>query len=226
MKQKRRYSILMLPLVLGLIWAGAASADHPVQCPGDTDGDLIPDLPGYERVHCKHIAAGDGMTIMADGYDQYSLGFSLVQGPGDPPVPTNEVIANFTYRATWPAPIIVMDEGDELYLSLTNVGMLLRPDLFDPHSVHWHGFHNAAPIFDGLPEPSPTANEGTTFVYYYQPMKPGTFFWHCHVEASEHMQMGMLGNLYVRPAQNKLPNGTLLGTHIHSNPDYKPFPMA
>jgi len=26
--------------------------------------------------------------------------------------------------------------------------------------------------------------------------------YHCHVEATEHMQMGMLGNLYVRPAQN------------------------
>jgi FtsP/CotA-like multicopper oxidase with cupredoxin domain len=26
--------------------------------------------------------------------------------------------------------------------------------------------------------------------------------YHCHVEATEHMQMGMLGNLYVHPAQN------------------------
>jgi hypothetical protein len=31
--------------------------------------------------------------------------------------------------------------------------------------------------------------------------------YHCHVEATEHMQMGMLGNLYVKPAQN----GTLFG---------------
>jgi FtsP/CotA-like multicopper oxidase with cupredoxin domain len=27
--------------------------------------------------------------------------------------------------------------------------------------------------------------------------------WHCHVEATEHMQMGMLGNLYVDPIQNQ-----------------------
>jgi hypothetical protein len=27
--------------------------------------------------------------------------------------------------------------------------------------------------------------------------------YHCHVEAAEHMQMGMLGNLFVRPRQNK-----------------------
>jgi FtsP/CotA-like multicopper oxidase with cupredoxin domain len=44
--------------------------------------------------------------------------------------------------------------------------------------------------------------------------------YHCHVEATEHMQMGMLGNLYVRPKQNRLPDGTELGSHIHSNPDW------
>jgi FtsP/CotA-like multicopper oxidase with cupredoxin domain len=65
---------------------------------------------------------------------------------------------------------------------------------------------------------------GSSFVYYYNPPKPGTFFYHCHVEASEHMQMGMLGNLYVRPAQNKMPDGTVLGAHTHDNPDYSPDP--
>jgi hypothetical protein len=34
--------------------------------------------------------------------------------------------------------------------------------------------------------------------------------------------MGMLGNLYVRPIQNRLPDGTVLGSHIHSNVDYDP----
>ncbi|MCC7199279.1 MAG: multicopper oxidase family protein, partial [Gammaproteobacteria bacterium] len=38
---------------------------------------------------------------------------------------------------------------------------------------------------------------------------------HCHVEAAEHMQMGMLGNLYVRPAQNRLAAGTVLGSFTH-----------
>jgi FtsP/CotA-like multicopper oxidase with cupredoxin domain len=31
---------------------------------------------------------------------------------------------------------------------------------------------------------------------------PGTYMYHCHVEATEHMEMGMLGNLVVRPRQN------------------------
>jgi FtsP/CotA-like multicopper oxidase with cupredoxin domain len=41
--------------------------------------------------------------------------------------------------------------------------------------------------------------------------------YHCHVEATEHMQMGMLANLYVRPKQNKLPDGTVLnGGFVHT----------
>jgi FtsP/CotA-like multicopper oxidase with cupredoxin domain len=34
-------------------------------------------------------------------------------------------------------------------------------------------------------------------------VEAGTYIYHCHVEATEHMQMGMIGNLYVRPRQNK-----------------------
>ena len=32
------------------------------------------------------------------------------------------------------------------------MGTFQRPDLFDPHTVHYHGFPNASAIFDGLPE--------------------------------------------------------------------------
>jgi FtsP/CotA-like multicopper oxidase with cupredoxin domain len=46
---------------------------------------------------------------------------------------------------------------------------------------------------------------GNTITYYYQLVEPGTHMYHCHVEASEHMQMGMLGNLYVLPAQDGTP---------------------
>ncbi len=47
---------------------------------------------------------------------------------------------------------------------------------------------------------------GATLTYYYNVQDPGTYMYHCHVEATEHMQMGMLGNLYVRPAQNGTPH--------------------
>jgi FtsP/CotA-like multicopper oxidase with cupredoxin domain len=44
---------------------------------------------------------------------------------------------------------------------------------------------------------------GATLTYYYNAKDAGTYMYHCHVEATEHMQMGMLGNLYVRPRQDR-----------------------
>jgi FtsP/CotA-like multicopper oxidase with cupredoxin domain len=46
---------------------------------------------------------------------------------------------------------------------------------------------------------------GGTFTYFYQLVDPGTYMYHCHMEATEHMQMGMLANLYVMPKQDGTP---------------------
>ena len=84
--------------------------------------------------------------------------------------------------------------------------MVMRPDLFDPHSVHFHGFPQAASVFDGVPESSTSRSTwARRFTYFYKIVEPGTYMYHCHVEATEHMQMGMLGNLYVEPRQNGTP---------------------
>jgi len=162
-----------------------------------------------------HLSGGDGFVTMADGKLQYIFSFADLTG-----VPEEEAMTAGTLAAAFPAPVIAVDQGEEFYLTLTNVGMLIRPDLFDPHTVHFHGFPNASTIFDGVPDASISINMGASLTYYYNLVEPGTFMYHCHVEATEHMQMGMLGNLYVRPIQNRLPDLTPLGTHIHSNPDW------
>ena len=215
------WAVGVLALVLGAVPAGADITEptpssvggvNPI-CPGDTDGDMIPEpgAPGYDPdAVCMHLAAGDGFANMADGYLQYTFGFVDVTGvaPGD-------VIDAGTLTSTWPAPTIAVKQGQKLYLALTNVGMQIRPDLFDPHTVHYHGFANASAVFDGLPESGISINMGSTLTYFYYNAEPGTYMYHCHVEATEHMQMGMLGNLYVYPEQNDLPNGTMLGTWEH-----------
>lgn len=212
---------LMLAGGLAGLASTPARAEIFVQCPGDLDGDAIPDPeigPGVpnptfqERVRCLHLAAGDGFVNMADGRLQYIFSFSDVTGtfPAD-------VMDVGTLGANFPAPTISVDEGDELYLTLTNVGMMVRPDLSDPHTVHWHGFPQAAAIFDGVPDASVSVNMAASLSYYYNVVEPGTYMYHCHVEATEHMQMGMLGNLYVRPAQNRLLPGTDLTGFTHQD---------
>ena len=190
---------------------GTAYAVVNVQCPGDNDGDaawntttgkLKDDPPGSRKgppvnTKCMHLIAGDSFVVMPDGNPIYTFGFG--DQTGTPPA---DVIAEGILDAEWPGPTIELEQGDEFYLSLTNVGTVIRPDLFDPHTVHFHGFPNAASVFDGVPEVSVSINMGATLTYYYNIVEPGTYIYHCHVEATEHMEMGMLANLYVHPAQD------------------------
>jgi len=233
----------MLPflvVVFLLVGAVPSGAGVDVQCPGDLNGDAIPDPdflegtlpdpnpdeievgdpnPDFDpNVRCMHLGAGDGFVTMADGKLQYIFSYSDLTGILDDPltIGLDERMDAGMLAATFPAPQIVLDEGDEFYLSLTNVGMMIRPDLFDPHTVHWHGFPEASSVFDGVPDASISINMGSSLTYYYNVVEPGTYMYHCHVEATEHMQMGMLGNLYVRPVQNKLPDSTVLNGFIHS----------
>jgi len=104
-----------------------------------------------------------------------------------------------------PAPLMALDEDDEFFLTLTNVGMIMRPDLFEQHTVHFHGYPNASSFYDGVPDASVAINIGASFTYYYLAPDAGTYFWHCHITPPEHLQMGMVGQLYVRPRQNRVP---------------------
>jgi FtsP/CotA-like multicopper oxidase with cupredoxin domain len=180
-------------------------------------------------VQCMHLSGGDGFATMADGRVQYMFSFADLTGIGDGyvlnaeclgnnnPDPcctglmegdcadgdiSDDIMAAGALAAAWPAPAITLDEGKKFYLTLSNVGMLIRPDLFDPHTVHFHGFPQSSSVFDGLPESGLSINMGASLTYFYELHDPGTYMYHCHVEATEHMQMGMLGNLYVRAGQS------------------------
>jgi FtsP/CotA-like multicopper oxidase with cupredoxin domain len=101
-----------------------------------------------------------------------------------------------------PAPMLWFNEGEEVRIVLRNLGLTVRPDLTDSHTIHWHGFRNAIPLFDGVPEVSIAVPIGRDFTYFYRPEDPGTYMYHCHFEDTEHVSMGMTGIVFVRPAQN------------------------
>ena len=109
-----------------------------------------------------------------------------------------------------PAPLKAIDEDDEFFDTLTNVGMIMRPDLFEQHTIHFHGYPNASSFYDGVPDASVAIWIGASFSYYYLAPDAGTYFWHCHITPPEHLQMGMVGQLYVRPRQNRIPTTNTL----------------
>jgi FtsP/CotA-like multicopper oxidase with cupredoxin domain len=230
MKELNRSLIPLLMALLLLVFAAPSGAQVFVQCPCDINGDgdcddIVntgptagrynePALAEEMGVQCMHVAGGDGFATMADGRVQYILGFADVTG-----IPPNQVMTAGALASEWPAPTIAVDEGKAFYLTLTNVGMIIRPDLFDPHTVHFHGFPQSSSVFDGLPESGISINMGASLTYYYNLVEPGTFMYHCHVEATEHMQMGMLGNLYVRPAQNGNTTFYPSGKYVYNDGD-------
>lgn len=179
----------------------------------------------------RYFAATDGGAKMADGTPAYVFGFlDLTRIPLQGitgTLPSNSFPTGalppaapgwvFQGKAEFISPDLVFNEGEEVYLNLVNLGMRFRPDLPDPHTIHPHGL-TSPPVFDGepmasfgvnmslnpfvslgMPVPMPQAIDLT---YYIATTTPGTYLYHCHAEATEHMEMGMLGHLVVRPAQN------------------------
>jgi FtsP/CotA-like multicopper oxidase with cupredoxin domain len=100
------------------------------------------------------------------------------------------------------SPLLWVNEGEKVQVVLYNLGWQVRPDIPDGHTIHWHGFRNAIPWFDGVPEMAAGAPIGKTLTYFYNPVDPGTYMYHCHWEDVEHIQMGMTGIVFVNPKQN------------------------
>lgn len=120
--------------------------------------------------------------------------------------------------STFPAPILDVDQGDDVFLQLRNIGNANPYAPPDPHTIHLHGQHVTTqndgfpesgwevPVPEDCPGGNPTCNVAT---YYFYAEKPGTYMYHCHVEASEHVQLGMYGAMIIRPKQN--PQTTAFG---------------
>jgi FtsP/CotA-like multicopper oxidase with cupredoxin domain len=131
-----------------------------------------------------------------EGLTTYMFGFRNVTGM------TDEQIAMQKMKSQASAPMFWVNELAEYRLRLTNLGLQMRPDLVDAHTVHWHGFRNAWPVFDGEPHSSMGVPIGRSLDLFYQPKDPGTYMYHCHFEETEHVHMGMTGSVFVRPAQD------------------------
>jgi FtsP/CotA-like multicopper oxidase with cupredoxin domain len=151
------------------------------------------------------VLAPSGRTTYVFGFRDVTAldGGPTVRTPG---TTTNPLILAQKGHVQHSAPLLYFDENDAIQITLSNLGLAVRPDLADPHTIHWHGFRNATPLFDGVPEMSISVGPGSDFPYYYHPTDPGTYMYHCHNEDVEHVQMGMDGIVFVRPAQNKTGN--------------------
>ncbi|MFQ5420144.1 MAG: multicopper oxidase domain-containing protein [Anaerolineae bacterium] len=154
-----------------------------------TDGWVyLPETPAIPPFHPDDLAPAP--------LNHYIFGFRNVTGLDEARVRLQKL------KAQASAPLFWTEESVPFHVQLTNLGLGMRPDLIDDHTIHWHGFRNAIPFFDGEPNSSVAIPIGRHFTYVYNAHDPGTYMYHCHVEEVEHIHMGMTGMLFVRPAQN------------------------
>jgi len=184
--------------------------------PGDpaTTDDLIPGSFKYNGA----VGLAPDLDCIAENAAAVAAALPVVLPPSQLPCPNlpasgldghvdpRQILDIGVMNGNIPAPLMAIDEDDEFFLTLTNVGMIMRPDLFEQHTVHFHG----------VPDASVAINIGGSFTYYYLAPDAGTYFWHCHITPPEHLQMGMVGQLYVRPRQNRVQVGSSLYTALQN----------
>ena len=181
--------------------AAVAALAEPDLFLAGTDGWIhLPETPAIPPFH-PDVLAPNLLTT-------YIFGFRNVTGQ------TDVQRTNQKNKAQHSAPMFWTKQFDpanpvDFTVQLTNLGLALRPDLFDAHTLHWHGFRNVIPFFDGEPSGSVAIRTGRVFTYVYRPREPGTYMFHCHVEDVEHVHMGMTGLVFVRPLQD----GQSIGGH-------------
>jgi FtsP/CotA-like multicopper oxidase with cupredoxin domain len=167
-------------------------------------------LPASAATTTLSLVATDGYASVPgrEGNPLYIFGFVKV----DPSLSISQLTTQFKGHAQTSAPTLDFLQNDDIKITLTNLGLVQRPDLTDSHTIHWHGFDIPTPLNDGVPEVSVAVPIGKQLTYFYRPHREGTYMWHCHFEDVEHVQMGMTGIVFVRPLQDN--NATLknLGT--------------
>ncbi len=170
-------------------WNAGAQQAAPDLAFAATDGWIfLPPDPAMAPYHPDSLAPSPFTT--------YVFGFRNVTG-----LDATQTMAQ-KMRAQHSAPMFWVDQNTQFLLQLTNLGLAMRPDLVDAHTLHWHGFRHVIPFFDGEPMGSVSVPIERSFTYVFRPRDPGTYMYHCHVEDIEHVHMGMTGMVFVRSAQN------------------------
>lgn len=153
-----------------------------------TDGWIgLPPSPAVPPFHPDNMAPSPFTT--------YVFGFRSVTAFED----NSQMVFGQKMKAMHTGPTWWLDQNVPFTLRITNLGLQMRPDLIDAHTVHFHGFRDAIPIFDGEPHSSVGVPINRELMYYYVPHWPGTYLYHCHFEETEHVHMGMEGVVFIRP---------------------------
>ena len=134
---------------------------------------------------------GEPLTYTVEGDVKV---FNLTAAPVQWPILSEVTVTAWTYNGMLPGPMIRVTEGDR-------VRVVVKNELPDPTSVHWHGLlvENA---MDGVSLiTQPTIEPGGVFTYEFTAAPTGSFMYHSHVETDKQIMLGLYAPFIVEPAK-------------------------
>jgi FtsP/CotA-like multicopper oxidase with cupredoxin domain len=161
------------------------AADAPVKPTGHTDNFTL-------YVRQTQLKMADGTKIWAFGYTDDPRGGPKIPGP--PIIVEQGDTVNVT----------LIDDRDPTKTTYNTDG--------DGHTIHLHGL-DLPSAMDGDPMTATGGHsvlQGQRYTYHFVAQQAGTYWYHCHEGAPEHIQMGMYGALIIRPQGQ--PNMAYAGT--------------
>jgi len=167
----------MVPMYPGLDMLPAEMALRPDQVPWLPAPDASAPAARFRSV--VHLRPGDTLELVAG--------------------PVRRMIAGREYtmlgfNGEYPGPLIQGEQGTEVTIRLVN-------HLDAPTTVHWHGIR-LENRFDGVPDQTQAAVEpGGEFLYRVRLPDAGIFWYHPHVREDQQQDLGLYGNLFVRPVE-------------------------
>ncbi len=127
--------------------------------------------------------------------------FTLVMEEGDVPLGNGVIYRGFTVNGTIPGPMLVMDEGDVVELSVENKGSV-------PHGVSLHAVYTQTSKYYGK------INPGQTKTHTFRVNHPGVYMYHCAPGGHAipmHTLIGQYGMMVVRPKKMKYKMDEVMG---------------
>ena len=121
----------------------------------------------------------------------------------------------YTFNGTIPAPVISINQGDTLNITLKNEGKTI-------HSLDFHAGYGPGKALSGSVKPGESKTWSLTGEF------PGVFIYHCGADGLngiwEHISNGMYGGIVVHPAnEEKAKEFYLVFSELYNNADKGPF---
>jgi suppressor of ftsI len=164
----------MVPMPPGLTMLPSEMALRPDAMPYLPPPTLTPARP-REVVHLRN---GDTLRLEAGLVRRRLLG---------------RTVTTYAFNGQYPGPLIEVVRGSEITVAFAD-------RLPQPTTVHWHGIR-LANRDDGTPDfTQPAVPPGGEFTYRLRFPDSGVYWYHPHVREDIQQELGLYGNILVRPA--------------------------